>query len=147
MRGDGWVDEELFKKFRELMPIASVDVLAVHEGKLLLTLRNNEPGRDLWFVPGGRVRYGETLKEAATRKLEEETGLAATKVEKKGAMSHFWPQAHYVTTFFRADVEDDGVRLNDEHRDHRWISESTEDLHPYIREMIEEAGIFTEDAG
>lgn len=144
MRNDGWVDEELLKKFRDLMPIASADLLPVHKGKLLLMLRNNEPGKDLWFVPGGRVRYGETLEQAATRKLKEETGLSARKIEKKGVMSHFWPKAHYVTTFFRVDVMDDKVKMNDEHRDYKWISKITDDLHPYLKQMIKEARIFTE---
>ena len=82
MRNDGWIDEGLFKRFRELMPIASVDILAVHNGRLLLMLRNNDPGRDLWFTPGGRVRYGETLEQAAVRKLSDETGLSAVTIEK-----------------------------------------------------------------
>jgi len=146
MRNDGWVDEELYKKFRGLMPIASVDILTVHKGNLLLMLRNNEPGKDLWFVPGGRVRYGETLEQAAIRKLSEETGLSAITIEKKGAMSHLWPKAHYVTTFFRADVSDDKVKMNDEHRDYKWISAITDDLHTYLKQMIKEAGIFTENS-
>jgi len=138
----GWVDEELFKKFRELMPIAAVDILAVYQGKLLLMLRNNEPGKDLWWTPGGRVRYGETLEEAAIRELNEETGLTALKLEKKGVMSQIWSQGHFVTTFFRVNVMEDRVKLNDEHRDYKWISEITDDLHPYLIQMIREAEIF-----
>jgi len=146
MRNNGWVDEALFKKFRELMPIASVDILTVHEGKLLLMLRNNEPGRNLWFIPGGRVRYGETLEQAAIRKLKDETGLTTNNLEKKGVMSHFWPKAHYVSTFFRADVTDYKVQLNNEHKDYKWISGITDELHPYLRQMIKEANIFAEDS-
>lgn len=146
MMNEGWVDEHLFKKFRKLMPITSVDILAVHNGNLLLMLRNNEPGKNLWFVPGGRVRYGETLEQAAIRKLSDETGLSPIKIEKKGVMTHFWSQAHYVTTFFRADVTDDRVKMNDEHRDYKWISAITGDLHPYLKQMIKEANILTNDS-
>lgn len=143
MKG-GWVDEELYQRFRELMPIASVDILVVYDGKLLLMLRNNDPGKDLWWTPGGRVRIGETLEEAAIRELSEETGLTASKLDKKGVMDHFWPRGHFVTTFFRANVADDRVKLNDEHRGYKWISETTETLHPYMIQMIEEAEIFKE---
>jgi len=146
MRNDSWVEEGLFTRFRELMPIASVDLLTVHKGKLLLMLRNNEPGRDLWFTPGGRVRYGETLERAAIRKLRDETGLTATTIEKKGTMSHLWPKAHYVTTFFRVDVKNDKVKMNDEHRDYKWISKITDDLHPYLKKMIKESNIFPDDS-
>lgn len=141
---DGRVEEELFKRFRELMPIASVDILPVHNGRLLLMLRNNEPGKNLWFVPGGRIQYGETLEQAAIRKLGEETGLSATMIEKKGVMTHLWPQAHYISTFFRADVSDDKIKLNDEHREYKWVSKITDDLHPYLKQIIKEAHIFAE---
>jgi len=144
MRNNGRVDEELFKKFRELMPIASVDLLPVHKGRLLLMLRNNEPGKDIWFVPGGRVRYGETLEQAAIRKLNDETGLSPMTIEKKGVMTHLWPQAHYVSTFFLAEVMDDRVKMNDEHREYKWILGITDDLHPYLKQMIKEASIFIE---
>jgi colanic acid biosynthesis protein WcaH len=142
MEKDGFIEEALYEKIRDLMPIASVDVLVFHRRRLLLMLRNNEPGRGLWFVPGGRVRYGETLEEAAIRKLEEETGLIASRFVKVGVMTHLWPQAHYVSTFFRAEVTSDKVKMNDEHADYIWITELNDDLHPYLRTMIKEASIF-----
>jgi len=48
MKPRGWIDEPLYTKIREAMPISSVDLLVTHNGSLLLTLRNNEPGKDLW---------------------------------------------------------------------------------------------------
>ena len=38
-------------------------------------LRNNEPTKDEWFTPGGRILYGETLETAVHRALKEEKGL------------------------------------------------------------------------
>ncbi len=145
MMKNGWVEEELFRKFREVMLIASVDILVVCKGMLLLMLRNNEPGKDLWWTPGGRVRYGETLDEAAIRELNEETGLTPLELVKKGVMSHFWPQGHFVTTFFYANVMEDRIKLNEEHRDYKWISETSDEMHPYIKYMINETGIFRKD--
>lgn len=140
-----WIEERLFSEIRRVMPIASVDLLVIYEGKLLLMLRNNEPVKDVWFTPGGRVRFGETLEQACLRKLKEETGLEAMSVEKKNVMDHIYPGAHYITTFFRVDVRDDKVVMNDEHNDYRWISDVTEDFHPYVRHMIKEAGILKND--
>ena len=142
MKNGWWIEEELFNEIRRVMPIAAVDLLVVYEGRLLLMLRNNEPVKDVWFTPGGRVRFGETLEQACLRKLGEETGLEAVGVERKGVMGHLYPGAHYVTTFFRVDVVDDRVVMNDEHRDYRWVSDVAEDVHPYVRHMIGEAGIF-----
>ena len=141
-RGDGWIDEGLFRKIRDIMPLCSVDLLIVYEGKLLLMIRNNEPGKGWWFTPGGRVLYGETLEQTALRELEEETGLTVVGFEKKGVMCHLWPKVHYVSTFFRVDVADDNVRLNNEHSAHMWVDKITDDLHPFVRQMIEESEIF-----
>jgi ADP-ribose pyrophosphatase YjhB (NUDIX family) len=103
---------------------------------------NNEPAKDTWFVPGGRVNFGETLEQAVTGKLQEETGLTPTKIEKKGAMTHLFPKAHNITIFFRVEVKNNTVKLNHEHRSKRWITKITEDVHPYVKQMIEEAKIF-----
>ena len=43
--------------------------------KVMLIERDAEPFAGVWAVPGGFVRRGETLIEAATRELEEETGI------------------------------------------------------------------------
>ena len=138
----GWIDWELFKQIRASMPLASVDILAIHQGRLLLMRRVNDPGRGVWFVPGGRIRYGETLNDAVLRVLREETSLIPVSMEVKGSMCHFWSDAHYVTTFFRIDVSGDIVCMNDEHDKYLWVSVLPDDTHPLVREMVERAGIF-----
>jgi len=138
----GWIEEGLYRKIRDTVPIASVDALTLCRGKLLLLLRNNEPARGLWWTPGGRVRKGEQLGEAVRRELMEETGLSPYKIEKIGVMSHIWPEVHFVTSFFRVDVVDDAVVLNDEHSDFRWVSSVNDELHPYLIQMIRESKIF-----
>lgn len=120
----------------------TVDLLVIHEGRLLLMRRNNEPAKDLWFVPGGRVRLGETLERAAHRVLSDETGLRCRRIEKKGSMTHLWPDAQYVSIFFRADAENDDVRLDAQHSAFKWISEPSEELHPYLKQMIKKSKIF-----
>lgn len=65
---------------------AGVHVL-LHDGagRVLLQLRDGEPGAPaafsypgLWSFFGGGVEAGETLREAALRELEEETGLVVS---------------------------------------------------------------------
>ncbi len=49
--------------------------VVVHDGRLLLVRRGQEPGRGLWSVPGGRLEPGETVAEGCAREVLEETGL------------------------------------------------------------------------
>ncbi len=56
---------------------ASTAVLFDDEGRILLVLRNREPGAGEWSLPGGFVENGESPEDAAKRELVEETGLSA----------------------------------------------------------------------
>ena len=56
-------------------PVLGVGAVVVDDGRLLLVQRDHPPGAGTWAIPGGRVRGGETLAEAVTRELREETGI------------------------------------------------------------------------
>lgn len=56
-------------------PVVATGVAIVEGDELLLIKRARPPSRGLWAVPGGKVDLGESLAEAATREVREETGL------------------------------------------------------------------------
>ena len=56
-------------------PIPGVGAVIIDRGALLLVRRGRGPGQGLWAVPGGKVRFGETQRQAVIREVWEETGL------------------------------------------------------------------------
>ena len=61
--------------------------------RVLLCLRQHEPAKNCFFVPGGRIRKNETLAQAFERILEAETGCRAAIVDAEfmGVYQHFYP--------------------------------------------------------
>ncbi|HSB00292.1 MAG TPA: NUDIX domain-containing protein [Anaerolineales bacterium] len=54
------------------MPKLAVNIAVIHEGKILLTKREDF---ETWVLPSGGVEEGESLAQAALRETKEETGL------------------------------------------------------------------------
>lgn len=59
--------------------VNSVSAVAViikdEEDNILLTVRNQNPGKDMLDLPGGFVDIGETAEQAVRREIKEELGL------------------------------------------------------------------------
>ena len=51
-----------------------VGLLILNGGRVLMA-RNPKEKREYYYSVGGRVRFGETLEQAALRELKEETGI------------------------------------------------------------------------
>lgn len=70
---------------RHRYPAIAVDIVIYATGQsdlqVLLVRRRGEPYRGAWALPGGFVEDGESLDSAATRELQEETGVSDVYLE------------------------------------------------------------------
>lgn len=58
-----------------LRPIVGVGAVIWRGDRVLLIRRGKAPRAGQWSLPGGAQHLGETLREAITREVREETGL------------------------------------------------------------------------
>lgn len=114
------------------MPGVGIGVMIINnEGKVLLILRNSDPKladsdmrlEGTWTLPAGKMKYGETIFEAAKRKVKEETNLDVNNLEVISISDDINNFAHYVTIGLVADSYEGEVFLGDteEHVDHRFF--------------------------
>ncbi len=66
---------EKFKNIYSKVPRLCVDVLIKTGQGILMTLRDIEPYKNFWHIPGGTVYYGETIEKATKRIAREELGV------------------------------------------------------------------------
>jgi len=52
-----------------------VGAVVFNDDAILLVKRRNPPHQHQWAIPGGKVNYGESLKNAVKREILEETGV------------------------------------------------------------------------
>jgi len=98
-RGQKRIPKRMFEKIRKLVPLLTVDGIVFLDGKVLLVKRSIKPYRGYWCLPGGHVRFGETVEEAVTREAKEETGLDVEIERMVGIYSEFKrdPRGHSIT--------------------------------------------------
>lgn len=103
-------------------PVVGVGVVLVEDGRILLIQRGREPGRGLWAVPGGKVRHGEAMKDAARREMREETGLEV-EVGEVVWVGEFIEDGHHLVLIDFSGTRTGGeLRPGDDADDARWVA-------------------------
>jgi 8-oxo-dGTP diphosphatase len=90
---------------------------------LPLVRRIREPYKDLWALPGGPLTHSESLQDAASRNLEETTGLTPSYLEQLYAFGglHRSPTQRVVSIVYWALVQPTEAALADESENVKWF--------------------------
>ncbi len=105
------------------MGVAAKAIVHGKDERILLIKRapdaSTDPGR--WDLPGGKMDYGETIRDTLVREVREETGLTV-KVGPVVHICHFTKEPFWVTCVtFACDYDGGKVQLSEEHVDFAWI--------------------------
>ena len=121
----------LVKKFEESQPpLATVGALIFNAKGQVLMIRTHK-WSNLWGIPGGKIKWGETSEAALRREVLEETGLKISGIKFVLVQDcihskEFYRDAHFVLLnyTFRCAGKNPRVKLNEEGREFRWLPPS-----------------------
>ena len=97
---------------------------------------------DEWWVPGGRVLYGEKRLHTAQRKLKEECGLVGEDYNEIKVVDFIFRNdriLHDIGTLYEVKVQQTDVLLDGQSSDHKWLVPEewlTLDLSDFIKKVM-----------
>lgn len=127
------LSQQDFEQLVKNAPLFAIDLVVVNpHNQILIGKRVNEPAKDAWFVPGGRVFKNEPLDEAFERISKAEIGLSLPYVQATliGLFDHFYDNSafgddistHYINATHLVRIENEKLVLpKEQHHAYRWI--------------------------
>ncbi|MEY0246383.1 GDP-mannose mannosyl hydrolase [Morganella morganii] len=115
-------------------PLISIDfIIENNKNQFLLGYRNNEPAKNYWFIPGGRIFKNEKIYDAFSRLSVSEFGktLDISSFSFRGVFEHFYQNSflsedvstHYIVLAYHSRINLDLNRLpDDQHSLYRWFT-------------------------
>lgn len=101
-------------------------VIKNSSGEILLLLRNKEPEKGCWSIPGGKVEMFETLEEAIKREVKEEVNVDIEITKLITVTNHIISEekTHWVAPTFLVKIIDGQVKNVEpqKHHDLKWFS-------------------------
>ena len=154
-----FLSNEDFKNVISKVPMIAIDICILKNKKILLGYRKNPPAINHYFVPGGRIRKGETIEVAFKRILFDEVGgvlKCEFNIPKNllGIYQHFYEDnflgnkefnSHYVVLAFKLiydQIEISNVEnFNTQHSNQLWyeyLNKTTSkiNIHKYTKEYL-----------
>lgn len=138
------IEQKLYNKILENIPIICVDgIIQKDGGEFLLIKRKNEPEKDKWWFPGGRLLKGERLEDAVIRKIKEETNIDTNVICYIGTTQTIFDvgvnniPTHTVNFTFLLNGENvSEIDINKDHSEYYWFKKAPEDLHTELKKIL-----------
>ncbi len=108
--------------------VHGIRVLIYRNGKLLIMKRadSDENDGNLWDIPGGKIEPDESVFDAITREVFEETGLSAASISIEDLhgliIGDFDSGNKLVIAVYECNSSTTKIKLNEEHSDYRWVN-------------------------
>jgi colanic acid biosynthesis protein WcaH len=144
-----YIPQEDYNKILKIMPLACIDIAIVSHGSILLVKRKDPPAKGEWWVPGGRILKGETMKDCATRKAKEEIGIdcrvgpiiyTAETIFDDGP---FGIPVHTINSCFLMYPKtiEFACHIDSHHEDYRWFDKVNKKLNIYVQNCLLNVGL------
>jgi ADP-ribose pyrophosphatase YjhB (NUDIX family) len=125
-------------------PVATVGALIEDGRKRILMIRTHK-WQNLWGIPGGKIRRGESHADALHREIREETALEISEprlvmVQDSINSPEFMRPEHFLLLNYLVHSADTHVILNDEAEEFCWLTPNDAlalDLNQPTRSLIE----------
>ena len=124
-----------FKSIIKLTPLVAFDMIIEYDNKILLGKRINEPAKEFYFIPGGRILKNESLALACKRLTQVELGF---EINFNKFIFHMNTEHIYENNFFNNDLkthyvclcykyqlnkeEYQKININSQHEETKWMS-------------------------
>lgn len=93
--------------------------------RLLLQLRNKEPEKGYWSIPGGKVELFERMEDAVVREIKEETDVEIEIIDLLGICNHIVESehAHWMSPSFLCKIKQGVPKIMEptKHIDLKWF--------------------------
>lgn len=146
-----FLNKEDYAKAHEHLVIPCHDVFIRYKEGILLIVRDNLPGKDIFWPIGGRISRGIETIESLRKKVKSECNLELENISELGTFRIYWntePFGHghgtdNVSFVYIADGIGE-LKLDNLHKDPRIVtkeeySKIRDSLHPFVRDFMDKA--------
>src|SRR3989344_8353561 len=141
------IPESLYREILRNMPICCVDIVIKSENGILLVYRKNEPAKDTWWLPGGRIYKNEKMEDAVLRKSFEETGLKVKIKKQIGAYETIFDKnpfdnsfgVHSINICFVVEALNHEAKLDNQSSSFKWINKIESNLPDYVKKVLSDS--------